>query len=84
MNSCNAAVFNMLTITCVCCSICSAIKLITPGFCTFMPWLLPDDDVPISYTVGQTISISQVIMDQKETSPPDYLTEAELIGLVSK
>nr|XP_034371798.1 DNA topoisomerase 3-beta-1 isoform X2 [Arvicanthis niloticus] len=55
------------------------------GFTEIMPW----QSVPLEESLptcqkGDTFTVSEVKMLEKQTSPPDYLTEAELITLMEK
>lgn len=50
-----------------------------------MPW----QSVPLEESLptcqrGDTFAVSEMKMLEKQTSPPDYLTEAELITLMEK
>lgn len=50
-----------------------------------MPW----QSVPLEESLptcqrGDTFAVAEVKMLEKQTSPPDYLTEAELITLMEK
>jgi DNA topoisomerase-3 len=50
-----------------------------------MPWLAVKDDMKISGFEGlKTVDILDVELVEGKTSPPDYLTESELIGLMEK
>lgn len=59
-------------------------KLISGGFQLVMPWLLNADDYVPNFVAGQPIKVVDIVMSERETTPPDYLTEAELIGLMEK
>lgn len=50
-----------------------------------MPWqsIPPEESLP-SCDRGDTFPISEVKLLEKQTNPPDYLTEAELITLMEK
>lgn len=55
------------------------------GFTEIMPW----QSVPLEESLptcqrGDTFTVGEVKMLEKQTSPPDYLTEAELITLMEK
>lgn len=57
----------------------------SPGFTEIMPW----QSVPLEESLptcqrGDTFPVSEIKMLEKQTSPPDYLTEAELITLMEK
>lgn len=58
---------------------------ISLGFTEIMPW----QSVPLEESLptcqkGDTFTVGEVKMLEKQTSPPDYLTEAELITLMEK
>lgn len=58
---------------------------ISLGFTEIMPW----QSVPLEESLptcqkGDTFTVSEVKMLEKQTNPPDYLTEAELITLMEK
>ncbi|XP_020852077.1 DNA topoisomerase 3-beta-1 isoform X2 [Phascolarctos cinereus] len=64
---------------------CSGKMLTSSGFTEIMPWqsIPPEESLP-SCQKGDTFVLSEVKMLEKQTSPPDYLTEAELITLMEK
>ena len=50
-----------------------------------MPWLgLGPDSVLPDLVVGSQLPVKEVRMLERQTGPPNYLTEAELIGLMEK
>ncbi|XP_008061294.1 DNA topoisomerase 3-beta-1 isoform X1 [Carlito syrichta] len=64
---------------------CSGKTIISPGFTEIMPW----QSVPLEESLptcqrGDTFPVGEVKMLEKQTNPPDYLTEAELITLMEK
>uniref|UniRef100_A0A8D1UED5 DNA topoisomerase n=1 Tax=Sus scrofa TaxID=9823 RepID=A0A8D1UED5_PIG len=64
---------------------CTGKTVISPGFTEIMPW----QSVPLEESLptcqkGDTFAVGEVKMLEKQTSPPDYLTEAELITLMEK
>jgi DNA topoisomerase-3 len=58
--------------------------VISPGFTAVMPWLAVADESLPTFSVGETISLSEVELYQGRTAAPDYLTESELITLMEK
>nr|CAG4643714.1 EOG090X00WU [Lepidurus arcticus] len=60
-------------------------RVVTPGFIALINpgWGKQDDLVP-DLKAQQLVSVEQVRVAQRQTSPPDYLTEAELITLMEK
>ncbi|XP_009235101.1 DNA topoisomerase 3-beta-1 isoform X4 [Pongo abelii] len=64
---------------------CSGKTVLSPGFTEIMPW----QSVPLEESLptcqrGDTFPVGEVKMLEKQTNPPDYLTEAELITLMEK
>lgn len=54
-----------------------------PGFTSVMTWLRPaEEGSSASFKVGQECQLINARLVDGKTSPPDYLTESELIGLV--
>ncbi|XP_053135443.1 DNA topoisomerase 3-beta-1 isoform X2 [Hemicordylus capensis] len=64
---------------------CIGKMVISPGFTEVMPWqsIPPEESLP-SCEKGDTFPIGEIKLLEKQTSPPDYLTEAELITLMEK
>ncbi|ESO91570.1 hypothetical protein LOTGIDRAFT_217319 [Lottia gigantea] len=60
-------------------------QLLDPGYTAVMTWqaLGNDEDLP-KFTKEQTITLDHARLSERQTSPPDYLTEAELISLMEK
>eukprot|EP00879_Flechtneria_rotunda_P020115 GHRR01021155.1.p1 GENE.GHRR01021155.1~~GHRR01021155.1.p1 ORF type:complete len:503 (+),score=166.27 GHRR01021155.1:71-1579(+) len=54
------------------------------GFTAIMPWRASQAAPMPLLTDGQTLQLKDVELVAGRTSPPDYLTEAELIGLMEK
>ncbi|KAK3783011.1 hypothetical protein RRG08_015351 [Elysia crispata] len=64
---------------------CSGKVLKDPGFTTIMPWLALGDEEEIpTLRRDEKLSVAEVKLVEKQTSPPDYLTESELISLMEK
>ncbi|KAK8384837.1 hypothetical protein O3P69_014418 [Scylla paramamosain] len=60
-------------------------QLIDPGFTKVMDWLaLQDDEKLPDLKGGEELPILEAKLTERQTSPPDYLTEAELISLMEK
>ncbi|XP_070567600.1 DNA topoisomerase 3-beta-1-like [Ptychodera flava] len=59
--------------------------LLDPGYTTMMTWqaLSAEEKLP-PFNRGDICSIEEVKLVEKQTSPPDYLTESELISLMEK
>ncbi|XP_015887107.3 DNA topoisomerase 3-beta isoform X1 [Ziziphus jujuba] len=54
------------------------------GFTAIMPWLaIPEKNLP-QFTKGEKIEISKVDLFEGSTTPPDYLSESDLISLMEK
>lgn len=61
----------------------TATSLIEPGFSKVMPWLaFAKENVGASYVEGEVVKINSLKVNEGSTSPPDYLTESELITLM--
>lgn len=60
-------------------------QLIDAGFTSIMPWLAlgADDPVP-AFRAGESVRINNAQLVERQTGPPDYLTESELITLMEK
>lgn len=56
-----------------------------PGFTEVMPWqgIALEEALP-SCEKGDAFTVDEIRLLEKQTSPPDYLTEAELITLMEK
>ncbi|CAK8567137.1 unnamed protein product [Lathyrus sativus] len=63
---------------------CTGQHVITKGFTAIMPWLAINDKSIPSFTKGQKIKVSKVELYEGNTTPPDFLTESELISLMEK
>ncbi|KAG2490592.1 hypothetical protein HYH03_010985 [Edaphochlamys debaryana] len=60
---------------------CQALR---PGFTAIMPWRAAATDTLPPLSPGEQLPLSEVELYQGRTSPPDYLTESDLIGLMEK
>jgi DNA topoisomerase-3 len=65
---------------------CHCRKLDVPGFTSIMPWLNVSDQplLPEFLKEHDTFPITEVSLKEGKTTPPDYLTEAELIELMER
>uniref|UniRef100_A0A6Q2XS23 DNA topoisomerase n=1 Tax=Esox lucius TaxID=8010 RepID=A0A6Q2XS23_ESOLU len=64
---------------------CSGKTLISPGFTEVMPWLgIPVEEAMPVCERGDVFSVEEVKLVERQTCPPDYLTEADLITLMEK
>eukprot|EP00271_Cylindrocystis_brebissonii_P005978 TRINITY_DN1845_c0_g1_i9.p1 TRINITY_DN1845_c0_g1~~TRINITY_DN1845_c0_g1_i9.p1 ORF type:complete len:630 (+),score=80.22 TRINITY_DN1845_c0_g1_i9:2116-4005(+) len=59
-------------------------KVVSPGFTTIMPWLAVSDEGLPTFHEGEAVGLATVELHEGKTSPPDYLTESELISLMEK
>ncbi|GMS83825.1 hypothetical protein PENTCL1PPCAC_6000, partial [Pristionchus entomophagus] len=60
-------------------------QLIDPGFTVAFPWAGVDEDERApNVKKGQKLGLKSAVIDARETSPPGYLTESELITLMEK
>ncbi|KRX99910.1 DNA topoisomerase 3-beta-1, partial [Trichinella pseudospiralis] len=60
---------------------------IDPGFTEVFTWqqvTANDDSLPATVNVGDQWNVVDLLMDQGQTSPPDHLTETELITLMER
>ncbi|RWS16329.1 DNA topoisomerase 3-beta-1-like protein [Dinothrombium tinctorium] len=64
----------------------SGCHTLDPGFTEIMPWLsLPNDQrIDTDIKIGDEYFIVDVKLIERMTSPPDYLSEADLIALMEK
>ncbi|XP_064471514.1 DNA topoisomerase 3-beta-1-like [Ornithodoros turicata] len=60
-------------------------SVVAPGFSRFMPWqgIGAEEALP-PITSGTAYPLQQMKLAEHKTSPPDYLTESELISLMDK
>lgn len=60
-------------------------NVVEAGFTSVMPWKQVSDDDPLpNFTANEMLTIDDVKLDERHTSPPDFLTESELISLMEK
>ncbi|KXZ51646.1 hypothetical protein GPECTOR_11g100 [Gonium pectorale] len=57
---------------------------VKPGFTAIMPWRATQSEPLPPLSPGEFLTLTEVELYQGRTSPPDYLTEADLIGLMEK
>ncbi|GAB4851852.1 hypothetical protein Ancab_031251 [Ancistrocladus abbreviatus] len=63
---------------------CTGQQVTAQGFTSIMPWLsISEKNLP-QFTRGEKIKVSKVELDEGNTSPPDYLSESEVISLMEK
>ncbi|XP_039627490.1 DNA topoisomerase 3-beta-1 isoform X1 [Polypterus senegalus] len=64
---------------------CTGKTLLSSGFTEVMPWqsIAKEESLP-SCERGEVFVLDEVKLLEKQTNPPDYLTEAELISLMEK
>ncbi|XP_050303621.1 DNA topoisomerase 3-beta-1 [Anthonomus grandis grandis] len=59
--------------------------LIDPGYTSLMTWqALGKNEIVPKFVENETVPIQNARLTEHQTSPPDYLTEAELITLMEK
>ncbi|PPS16584.1 hypothetical protein GOBAR_AA03996 [Gossypium barbadense] len=63
---------------------CIGQRVTVQGFTYIMPWLAINEKNLPQFTKGEKIEVSRVELYEGETSPPDYLSESELISLMEK
>lgn len=55
------------------------------GYTAVMPWQgIPLEEAMPACERGDSFTVDEIKLVEKQTSPPDYLTEAELITLMEK
>jgi hypothetical protein len=57
-------------------------KLISGGFTLVMPWLITEDQYVPAFVEGAPVTVAVCTLAERDTAPPEYLTESELIGLM--
>lgn len=61
------------------------VYILFTGFTAVMPWQgIPLEEAMPTCERGDTFTVEEIKLVEKQTSPPDYLTEAELITLMEK
>lgn len=56
-----------------------------PGYTAVMPWQgIPLEEAMPACERGDTFTVDEIKLVEKQTNPPDYLSEAELITLMEK
>ncbi|XP_076113744.1 DNA topoisomerase 3-beta-1-like [Mytilus galloprovincialis] len=63
---------------------CTGHVIVDPGFTSVMTWKAMDDETLPEFKKDQTFSLEEAKLAERQTSPPDYLTESELITLMEK
>lgn len=63
---------------------CKGTKMLSPGFTSVMHWITTSDEYIPEFKENEVLDIQKVSLVEGKTSPPDYLTEAELIGLMEQ
>ncbi|KAA0203504.1 hypothetical protein HAZT_HAZT001792 [Hyalella azteca] len=63
----------------------TGIELLDPGFTKVMDWLALDEESKVPDLVeGDKLPITEARLNERQTVAPDYLTEAQVIGLMEK
>lgn len=62
----------------------SGISVERPGFTSIVHWKSIHSEPLPPLLKGEKVAVSEVELVAGKTSPPNYLTEAELIGLMEK
>lgn len=63
---------------------CVGHRVTSKGFTSIMPWLAVGENNLPTFKKGDTVSIHKVDIYEGSTTPPDYLSESELISLMEK
>ena len=61
-------------------------QILKPGFTAVFPWKDSESQssLPAAIKQGETLELVDVRMNEGKTSPPNYLTESDLIGMMEK
>ncbi|ONM56133.1 DNA topoisomerase 3-alpha [Zea mays] len=63
---------------------CVGYRVTSKGFTSIMPWLAVSENSLPAFKKGDSVSIHKADIYEGSTTPPDYLTESELISLMEK
>lgn len=63
---------------------CTGSRVMVKGFTSIMPWLAVNEKKLPQFLKGEKIEVARVELYQGNTTPPDYLSESELISLMEK
>ncbi|ORX62280.1 prokaryotic type I DNA topoisomerase [Hesseltinella vesiculosa] len=63
---------------------CKGSQVTSPGFSSVMHWITKSDEYIPEFNKGEILAVKAIQMTEGKTSAPDYLTEAELIGLMEQ
>ncbi|RIB03211.1 DNA topoisomerase [Gigaspora rosea] len=63
---------------------CSGTKVLQPGFSAVMHWRTMSDQIMQEFNQNEILKIIDVRLVEGQTSPPDFLTESEVITLMEK
>ncbi|KAJ2957588.1 hypothetical protein NQZ79_g6685 [Umbelopsis isabellina] len=61
---------------------CSGVQVTSAGFASVMHWMSKANEYLPSFAQGETVEVIESKLGDGQTSPPDYLTESELIELM--
>eukprot|EP01130_Rhizamoeba_saxonica_P013804 TRINITY_DN5929_c0_g1_i1.p1 TRINITY_DN5929_c0_g1~~TRINITY_DN5929_c0_g1_i1.p1 ORF type:complete len:835 (+),score=135.02 TRINITY_DN5929_c0_g1_i1:53-2506(+) len=59
-------------------------KLVREGFVGVMPWLMDNETNFFEGEIGDRVEVQNIELQAKETKPPSFLTESDLISLMEK
>lgn len=61
-------------------------QILKPGFTAVFPWKDSESPSALPNTIkqGDSVELVDIRMKEGQTSPPNYLTESDLIGLMEK
>ncbi|XP_068665941.1 DNA topoisomerase 3-beta [Aristolochia californica] len=63
---------------------CTGVLVLAKGFTSIMPWMAVNEKSLPQFTKREKIKISKIDLYEGSTTPPDYLSESELISLMEK
>ncbi|WP_069807530.1 DNA topoisomerase [Vulcanisaeta thermophila] len=62
----------------------NGLKIVNPGYLIIYPFEKPSERVLPRFSQGEEVIISRAWLEEKETEPPPYLSESELLRLMKK
>lgn len=63
---------------------CTGLHVSAKGFTSIMPWLAVNEKNLPKFAIGEKIEVLKIELYEGNTTPPDNLTESELISLMEK
>lgn len=64
---------------------CTGQRVIDPGYTAVLPWLSPNEEETVpEVKAHDMLKVDHLVVAERKTSPPSYLSESELITLMEK